>query len=325
MNTNIKRIYEPCFLQSGFYLDDHNTDFSKDMNCYTLSSEKGKGHYWVYIHKNMFSISIRDFVYYEDFLLEYPQLKSISITYFDSVSGEEFTPYKRLSSGIIRGHIGYDNSLYQALFHKNIPIRSVGIEIMPDYYENYLQTKYPREFKDPRSAFLSVDGSTHFPELILMMKQIKNFRGSGISAKLYYESKVSEAISLIFEKTKREQKIKVCMNICEEDLQSLRNVASYIDDHFAFPIPLEQLARIACMGTTKLKYTFKQVYKCTLSQYILNKKMSHAEHLLSHTDLSIQQISQIVGYKRASSFSQSFSKNTGLLPRNYRNMSKNKI
>lgn len=72
------------------------------------------------------------------------------------------------------------------------------------------------------------------------------------------------------------------------------------------------------MGTTKLKYTFKEVYKSTISEYILNKRIRQAEHLLANTDLRISQISQTIGYKKASSFSEIFRKTTGLLPNEYR-------
>ena len=35
------------------------------------------------------------------------------------------------------------------LIHKNIPIRSIGIEIMPAYYEDYLKKQYPDEYRNP--------------------------------------------------------------------------------------------------------------------------------------------------------------------------------
>ena len=37
------------------------------------------------------------------------------------------------------------------------------------------------------------------------------------------------------------------------DADGLQNVVSYIADHYAFDIPLERFASIACMSETKLK------------------------------------------------------------------------
>ncbi|WP_461612548.1 AraC family transcriptional regulator [Clostridium sp. Marseille-QA1073] len=317
MEDILKEIHDPCLMKYGFYLDKEYKGFNSEGITYSILSEKSSGHYWVYTHKNLFSISIHDFVFSEDIFLEYKIPEYLSISYFESGSGEEFKPYKRINCGCIRGFIGNHN-LYQALFHKNIPIRSIGIEIMPEYYNDYLKTKYPGEYKNPCSAFLSIDGATNFPELVHLLKQIKNYRGTGMSAKLFYESKVAEAISLIVDKSKTLASTTPAKKISNQDMESIRTVAAYIDDHYAFDIYLEQLAKIACMGTTKFKYTFKSVYKCTITQYIQNKRMHEAEHILLNTDLNINQVAQIVGYKNASRFSKLFYKNTGLLPNEFR-------
>lgn len=318
--SDVQRImHETCLSQTGFYRDNSNDAYPKEWICYTLSPKLGKGHYWVYYCSNLFSISIMDFYFYEDLLFKYDQPHYISINYYESVSGEELKPYKRLSSSYIKAHFG--NGLYQASFHKNIPVRCIGIIIMPEYYEDYLKAKYPGEYENPLNAFLSVDGSTDFPELVYLLNQIKNCRFTGAYSKLFYESKVAEAISLIVQKTKDNTPAYAAKQTSQQDLENLASVTAYINDHFGFDIHLDYLAKIACMGKTKLKYTFKNVYKCTIFEYITNKRMSHAEHLLANTDLSINQISQIIGYKKASSFSETFRKNTGILPSEYRKLS----
>ncbi|WP_459253870.1 helix-turn-helix domain-containing protein [Haloimpatiens myeolchijeotgali] len=76
------------------------------------------------------------------------------------------------------------------------------------------------------------------------------------------------------------------------------------------------------MGTTKLKTTFKNVYKCTITEYIQNRRMGQAEHLLANTDFDIKQIALIVGYKSAGRFSELFKRSTGLQPTKYRELSK---
>ncbi|MED1822239.1 AraC family transcriptional regulator [Brevibacillus agri] len=317
MKDIVIEMHVPCLMQCGFYQDDSQVPYSQAGTCFSVSPEKGSGHYWTYSRENLFAISILDFVFYEDLFLEFQQPKYLSLNYYDSVSGEELHPYKRLSSGCIRVHFGCNN-VYRARYHKNIPIRSTGIEITPEYYEDYLKTKYPDEYTDPRSSFLSVDGLTNFPELVFLFRQIRQFRGTGIAAKLYYEGKVAEAVSLIVEKAQQQKKTYPSKYVSKADLDSLQAVTAYIDDHFAEDIHLESLARIACMGTTKLKSTFKLVYKCTITEYIQNKRMSRAEQLLSSTDMPINQIAQLVGYHNSSRFSELFRKITGMLPNEYR-------
>ena len=95
-------------------------------------------------------------------------------------------------------------------------------------------------------------------------------------------------------------------------------VTAYINDHFTFDLPLEQLSKIACMGTTKLKICFKQYHGCTITEYIQQRRISRAKHLFSSADLTIGQIARTVGYSNAGRFAELFRLSTGLLPGEYR-------
>ncbi|GKX27620.1 AraC family transcriptional regulator [Vallitalea longa] len=315
MEDIIKCIHEPCLKEKGFTPYKSNK-YNSMGQCYKIDPRIGQGYYWIYAQDNLFAIVIHDFYFYEDYLLECKLPEYLSITYYDSISGEELNPYKRFSAGCVKGYWSHNNA-YQALFHKNIPIRLIGIEITPEYYENYLKQKYPGEYMSPRSALLSINEDTSFPELILLLNQLRSYKGTGMAAKLFYEGKVAEAISLIVEKSKL-IKPKDIKRITKQDLEHIQTVTSYINDHYAYDLHLKKLSQIACMGTTKLKSTFKEIHKCTITEYIQNRRMGQAEHLLSNTDLSIGQVANIVGYHSASRFSELFKKSTGLLPRKYR-------
>ena len=233
-------------------------------------------------------------------------------------SGEVLTPYRRLSSGAIHAHIGVRGP-YRFLHHKNIPVRSISVTLMPEYYERYLCERYPGEYENPRDAFANVDGIEEFPELLLVLNQIKSYMGRGMSAKLYYESKVQELISLVIQKSREQGQRKASQRaISQDDIRALISVASYIDDHFAFNVHLDFLAQIACMSTAKLKYAFKAVYRCSIQQYIQNKRIGQAEHLLLYTDFTVSQIAKTVGYQKPGSFSELFKKHTGVTPVKYR-------
>ncbi len=323
MKSAAKVIQEPFLTENGFSLEECPLSNNAAGQYYKLDPQKGSGYYWVYAHENLFSFAVHDFVFYEDFFLDCSLPEHLILTYFESVSGERLGPYKRLTAGYMEGCL-INQEGYRAFIHRNIPIRSIGLEIMPEYYERYLKEKYPEEYTNPQSAFLSIDGTIDFPELVFLLHQVKNYRGEGMAAKLFYEGKAAEAISLIVERSKRLRPTNP--HLPEEDLKRLETVTAYINDHFAFDLRLEQLSKIACMGTTKLKSTFKQVQHCTITQYIQHRRMGQAEHLLSHTDLTMGQISQIIGYHSPSRFSKLFCKSTGLPPHAYRKLSlKNKI
>jgi len=312
-------IYAPCLKKTGFYYDESNQQYGKDMLCYTLQQKYGTGHYWLYPYEDLFCISIKDFHYNSDFYMEYPRNNALNISHFQSVESEELNPYRSLSCSCIYSRVD-DSSTFKALIHKNVPIQSTGIEIMPAYYQTYLKEHYHDTYSDPRIAFSNIENITNIPELTVVFKQIQNFKGEGLSAKLYYSGKVAEVISIIIEKNSalnlEEPKKKVHISV--KDSECLDAVSAYIDDHYNIDIHLDMLSRIACMGSTKLKLAFKQTYNCTISEYILKKRIAKAEDLLANTDDSIQHIAKLVGYKHPINFTKTFSKVTGYLPRDYR-------
>ena len=108
--------------------------------------------------------------------------------------------------------------------------------------------------------------------------------------------------------------------LTDQDIAQLENVIAYLNDHYAFDVPLERLAKIACMGTTKLKSSFKQLQGCTITEYVQQRRMSQAEHLLIDTDFTMGQIAEMIGYSTSSRFAELFRKSTGILPIDYRKM-----
>lgn len=155
--------------------------------------------------------------------------------------------------------------------------------------------------------------------MVRLLQEVRDYRGDGIAARLFYEGKAAESVALIVERTKVQT---VGPTRSEEDRCRLEAVAAYVNDHCALELPLERLSRIACMGGTKFKRSFKQLYGCTVTEYIQQRRMSQAEVLLAATGLSIGQVAQAVGYRSASRFAQLFRRSTGLSPEEFREISR---
>ena len=322
MSEIIDQLYAPLLAEHGFIRDSDNQQYGALGICWKLSPEVGEGTYWTYGQKDLYDIKIHNFSFHKDFMLECSLPECLSITQYDSISGEELSPYRRLSAGCIKTFIG-GYAPYKALIHKNIPIRSVGIEIAPAYYEDYLKKLYPEAQINPIDAFRKIDQTSDFPEMSRLLTEIRDYRGEGIAAKLFYEGKVAEAVSMVVEYQKKHPD-KPVHKLSQQDIESVQTVASYLSDHCAFDIPLERLTQIACMGTTKLKSCFKKYYDCTITEYIQQRRMSQAEYLLAYTELTVGQVAQTVGYSTSSRFAELFRKSTGLLPLEYRKTAQRK-
>lgn len=320
MNDIIADCYQPLMHKHNFIQVENAAQFNSAGMCWKLSPEIGEGYYWIYAQKDLYDIKIHDFFFHEDSFMEFELPACLSITQYESISGEELSPYRRLTAGCIKTFVGgYEP--YKVLIHQKIPIRSIGIEIMPAYYEDYLKKQYPGDYANPLSAFQQIDQVTDFPKMARLLHEVKTYRGDGIAANLFYEGKIAEAVSLVLEseQTYARQKEK---HLSCQDIAALENVTAYLNDHYAFDIPLERLAKIACMGTTKLKTSFKQLHNCTITEYIQQRRMGQAEHLLAKTDLTIGQIAQTVGYSTSSRFAELFRKSTGILPGDYRELAR---
>ena len=318
MSEIIDKLYTPLLISHGFIRDPDNQQYGDLGICWKLSHEVGEGTYWTYGQKDLYDIKIHNFSFHEDFMLEFSLPECLSITQYESISGEELNPYRRLSAGCIKTFIGGDKP-DNGLIHNKIAIYYIGIEVMPAYYEGYLKKQYPSDYINPLAAFKQVDQTTDFPAMAKLLHEVKLYRGDGIAAGLFYEAKVAEAVSLVVEEQKklltRKEK-----QLTDQDIAQLENVIAYLNDHYAFDVPLERLAKIACMGTTKLKSSFKQLQGCTITEYVQQRRMSQAEHLLIDTDFTMGQIAEMIGYSTSSRFAELFRKSTGILPIDYRKM-----
>ena len=56
-----------------------------------LSPEVGEGSYWTYGQRDLFDIKIHNFSFNKDFMLEFDLPECLSITRYDSISGEELS------------------------------------------------------------------------------------------------------------------------------------------------------------------------------------------------------------------------------------------
>lgn len=322
MHDIVENYYKGKFAEEGLLPDKENQTYCKIGSTWKMSHTVGEGAFWIYGQKDLFDIKIHDFFFHRDFVLELDMPECLGIIQYESISGQELSPYRRLQAGSVMSFIG-GYKPYKALIHKKIPVRSIGIEIMPSYYEDYLRKQYPGEYAGPQEAFAAVGQTTDFPEMARLLTQVKNYRGDGMAAKLFYEGKVAEAVSLVVERSKNpHQKKDARRRISTQDIQQIEMIALYLNDHYAQDTSIGQLVKIACMSATKLQTTFKEYHGCTITAYVQQRRISQSEHLLANTELSISQVAESVGYSKASRFAELFRKSTGLLPGEYRKISR---
>lgn len=97
-------------------------------------------------------------------------------------------------------------------------------------------------------------------------------------------------------------------------------ICEYVDLHFADNINRSSLAEIVYLDPDYTARLFKKETGSSLVNYVIKKRIEMAKDLLLHTSLSINLVSDKVGYDNYSYFTKLFKKETGLTPMDYRNV-----
>lgn len=95
---------------------------------------------------------------------------------------------------------------------------------------------------------------------------------------------------------------------------------TYLNDHFAENISVDEMARISCVSKYYLIHQFKKFTGFTPKDYTRRLRIEQAKALLDSTDTPGYKIGQLVGFPNETSFITYFKRTTGLTPYEYRRM-----
>lgn len=100
--------------------------------------------------------------------------------------------------------------------------------------------------------------------------------------------------------------------------QVLSKVLRHIDQHFCESIDQKTLAQRCGMSPFRFSRVFKEVVGIGFMDYVLNKRMDFAKHLLDNSQMPITSIGYEVGFKDPSYFARAFKQSCGSTPSEYR-------
>lgn len=254
------------------------------------------------------------------------------ITCFSQANAEDETGIA-LQSGTIRYVSGFTE---KKLFNLTAGKAFGGIAIMIDHdkYIRYIKEVFQLDIQSSYAALSRVTDFGSLPEISVIAGQIHlhKTRHTGNESILFYESKLHEILSVLMRKAADLEAGSVADNgrsvadtapgscVSSEDIVKISELTQFLSDTPENRDCLEILARKACMSPAKLKYTFKQVTGCTVSEYRSRLILEKARLLLISTDLTVKEIADISGFKKPGSFTEFFRKHTGFNPVDYRKL-----
>ncbi|MDO5725976.1 MAG: AraC family transcriptional regulator [Tissierellia bacterium] len=301
--------------KSNFYKKS-DWNYKKLGETYTVKEEFCDGICWIYSFNNSYSWKIDKLNFNTDAVLDTVIPDRYTLVLYISVAAEEFYPYQSLSPNTLRYY--EPNERYKVIYHPQVELKAVSIDFSSEFIEKHLKDKWP-DLNIDFSQLFKNKGNLYLPKINQIMYEVANFDEDAEIAKIFYESKVYEIISMMVlylnSNKKNEQ-----ANLNLQDEIAIKEITSYIEDHYNFNIKLSTLSKIACMSESKLKTSFKLYHNFSITEYIQRLRMQKAEHLLISTDMSIKEIAKIVGYKNPSRFSELFKRYKGLSPKDFKKL-----
>ena len=93
---------------------------------------------------------------------------------------------------------------------------------------------------------------------------------------------------------------------------------NYIQEHYGFDISLDDVSREVNISPYYFSKLFKEESGENFIEYLTRTRIEKAKELLREGNLSIKEISSLVGYADPNYFSRLFKKQTEMTPREYR-------
>ncbi|MFA6830926.1 MAG: AraC family transcriptional regulator [Bacteroidaceae bacterium] len=95
-------------------------------------------------------------------------------------------------------------------------------------------------------------------------------------------------------------------------------VINHIEQNIADNLSNKKMAELACMATNSFSFLFKKEVHMSLQYFVKKKRINTSCLLLLHSDLSIDEIAERIGFSNRYHFSRIFHEITGNTPAQYR-------
>jgi AraC family transcriptional regulator, transcriptional activator of the genes for pyochelin and ferripyochelin receptors len=200
-------------------------------------------------------------------------------------------------------------------------VNVMHLSIDCDYYTGLLcdQERWMAQLKErllKKEQVLQGDAELTL-EMLQVIHSICNNPLRGALGKLMVEAKILELVALQLTQFARSVTPKTtppALALRPADRDTFYALRDYLAIHFADDLSLRSLSRMFGLNEFKLKKGFKILFQTTVFDYIHQRRMEHARHLLADRKMYVHQVANLVGYKNANHFSTAFKRTFGVKP-----------
>lgn len=221
------------------------------------------------------------------------------------------------------------------LLHHYVPVQTEyslpNLKLLDEYLQLEKRSLFTYYCKDYLSA-LSASNKLNYTVLVSFQLDITQLiysflREKGIMAHKLIQGKTNDTLLELSHKSIESMLLYIsylvntaldyaAFSASEKSVASI--ICEYIDIHFSEDINRNSLAEIVYLDPDYTARLFKKETGISLVNYIIKKRIETAKDLLMNTGLSVNLISDKVGYGNYSYFTKVFKKETGFTPVDYR-------
>lgn len=168
-----------------------------------------------------------------------------------------------------------------------------------------------------KPSTLCINNQLATPEMLIGINQIRKNEYSGTVRKSFLESKVIELLILAVDKAEQTLFKKPIQLTAydKERIEEARMILLNTPEEYE---SIVSLARKIGINDFKLKKGFRQLYGCSVFDYLVQVKMEKAKILLEETTLPIADIAYMTGYSDPPNFTAAFKRIYGIKPMDLR-------
>lgn len=135
---------------------------------------------------------------------------------------------------------------------------------------------------------------------------------------IYIEGKLLELVAVYIEESILETgKIESEIALSKSDIASLQQAKQIVEGNLVNPPSISELSKLVYLNETKLKKGFKLLFGMPVYSYIIDRRLETAYLLLQEGKMNITNAALMVGFSKASHFTEKFKKKYGLKPSEY--------
>lgn len=193
----------------------------------------------------------------------------------------------------------------------NVRLLGIGITFREKFFSD-LPNPLPEDFWETAAQILNPD-VIHLPAVSFICDQLMQCSLDGPARMLFSQGKALESFALTLDYLDKHKK-RPPMQILPPDRKAIQAVKDILDNRYANPPSISELARRVGLNQQKLMKGFRQINGVTIHTYLTSVRMGRAADLLQSTSMSICEIARAVGYHGDGHFQQAFKKVYGTTP-----------